>query len=213
MAENKKSFLLYVDQIGLFEELPDDKAGQLIKHIFRYVNDKNPETDDLIIKIAFEPIKRQLKRDLEKYEQIRERNRENARKRWDAQKSVTVQKDATVCDRIPNNTKNADKDNDNVNDNVNDINKRKQVFKTLINKILESERIKYRNNKQDIIDFFEYWTEHGMKDKKMRFEKEKSFGIARRLDTWFTNKEKFNNKKTHLQKDQSDFTKQDKGWN
>ena len=33
-------------------------------------------------------------------------------------------------------------------------------------------------------DFFQYWTEHGEKDKKMRFEKEKSFGISRRLSTW-----------------------------
>jgi len=33
-------------------------------------------------------------------------------------------------------------------------------------------------------DFFQYWTEHGERDKKMRFEKEKSFGISRRLSTW-----------------------------
>lgn len=37
-------------------------------------------------------------------------------------------------------------------------------------------------------DFFEYWTEHGENDRKMRFEKEKSFGIKRRLATWNKNK-------------------------
>jgi hypothetical protein len=32
--------------------------------------------------------------------------------------------------------------------------------------------------------FYDYWTEHGEKDKKMRFEKEKSFGLSRRLANW-----------------------------
>lgn len=41
-------------------------------------------------------------------------------------------------------------------------------------------------------DFYYYWTEHGDNDKKMRFEKEKSFGIKRRLVTWAKNQEKFN---------------------
>ena len=73
MAENKKGFVLYCDIIHTFENLEDDEAGRLIKHILNYVNDKNPQTDDKIVKIAFEPIKQQLKRDLQKYEQVRER--------------------------------------------------------------------------------------------------------------------------------------------
>lgn len=68
MAENKKSFVLYTDLIHTFEELSDKEAGRLVKHLFRYVNDQNPECEDKIVKIAFEPIKRQLKRDLVKYE-------------------------------------------------------------------------------------------------------------------------------------------------
>jgi hypothetical protein len=67
MAEGKNSFVLYADYIGTFEELTDDEAGKLIKHLFRYVNDENPVTDDKLIKIAFEPIKQQLKRDLQKW--------------------------------------------------------------------------------------------------------------------------------------------------
>lgn len=80
MAEDKNSFLLYCDTIHSVEQLTDVKAGQLFKHILRYVNDLNPETDDLILKLAFEPIKQQLKRDLKKYERIIERNRENGKK-------------------------------------------------------------------------------------------------------------------------------------
>lgn len=76
MAENKKSFLLYVDQISLFETLTDEEAGKLIKHIFRYVNDLNPEIPDRITQIGFEPIKYQLKRDLIKYKEKIEQSSE-----------------------------------------------------------------------------------------------------------------------------------------
>lgn len=70
MADNKKSFIAYVDWIDTFEALPDDKAGQLIKHIFAYVNDENPESNDVLINAVFANIKQQLKRDLRKWESI-----------------------------------------------------------------------------------------------------------------------------------------------
>ncbi len=107
MAKDKKSFLLYADLIHTIEKLNDEQAGKLFKHVLRYVNDQHPESDQFT-EVVFEPIKQTLKRDLEKYEGIRQRNSENAKKRWDA----------TACDRIPNMpalTKNAD--NDSVNDN------------------------------------------------------------------------------------------------
>jgi len=68
MANNKKGFVLYADQKELFDQLSDEKAGQLIKHIFEYVNDDNPVSDDLFLNLAFTPIKQQLKRDLQKWE-------------------------------------------------------------------------------------------------------------------------------------------------
>jgi hypothetical protein len=67
MAENKKGFILYCDLIHTVEQLPNEKAGELFKHILRYVNDLNPQTDDLVTKITFEPIRQQLKRDLTKW--------------------------------------------------------------------------------------------------------------------------------------------------
>jgi len=68
MAKDKTSFILYSDYKEHFEILPDDIAGKLIKHIFRYVNDGNPESQDLILNVAFNPIKQHLKRDLKKFE-------------------------------------------------------------------------------------------------------------------------------------------------
>lgn len=110
MAENKKSFLLYCDLIHTVEKMPDDKAGQLLKHLLRYTNDLNPETDDLIVQLAFEPIKQQLKRDLKKFKSKCDKNRENILKRWN-------KKDTNVYERIPADTKNTDSDNDTDNDN------------------------------------------------------------------------------------------------
>lgn len=67
MAEDKKSFVAYADWKNVFELLDDAEAGKLIKHLLRYVNDENPELDDRMLKIIFEPIKMQLKRDLVKW--------------------------------------------------------------------------------------------------------------------------------------------------
>lgn len=69
MAENKKSFILYSDTLSMVEKLPNEKAGELFKMILEYVNDKQPQTDDLLLQIAFEPIKLQLKRDLRHWEE------------------------------------------------------------------------------------------------------------------------------------------------
>lgn len=109
MAENKKSFLLYCDLIHTVKKMPKEKAGELFMHILEYVNDLEPNTDDLIIQLTFEPIRQSLKRDLEKYERIRLKNKENADKRWN-------KNNTTECDRIQPNAKNADNDNDNVSD-------------------------------------------------------------------------------------------------
>jgi uncharacterized phage protein (TIGR02220 family) len=110
MAKDKKSFILYVDQKDLFNKLPDEIAGKLIKHIYSYVSDENPESEDLIVNIAFEPIKQQLKRDLKLFEEKRIKRSEaglaGANKRW--------QEMANDSKRINSIAKMA------VNDNVND---------------------------------------------------------------------------------------------
>jgi len=71
MAKDKKTFVAYTDWIDTFEELSNDDAGKLIKHLLRYVNDLNPEPPDILIKMCFIPIKQQLKRDLKRWEEIK----------------------------------------------------------------------------------------------------------------------------------------------
>jgi hypothetical protein len=113
MAKNKKSFILYCDQQGVFNKLPDEIAGKLIKHIFAYVNDENPPCDDLLLSIAFEPIKTQLKRDLVKYEDYIEKQSVNGSKGGRPKKANETQKTQAFFQE----PKKAD--NDNVTDNVN----------------------------------------------------------------------------------------------
>jgi len=71
MADNKKGFVLYADQRSIVDMLPNEKAGELLKHIFAYVNDENPISPDTLVNLAFEPIKLQLKRDLKRWEDTR----------------------------------------------------------------------------------------------------------------------------------------------
>jgi len=78
--EGKKSFVLYTDQREVFDELSDQDAGRLIKHIFSYVNDENPITEDLLLKVAFLPIKTQLKRDLKMWDEKKQQRAEAGRK-------------------------------------------------------------------------------------------------------------------------------------
>lgn len=86
MADNKKSFLLYCDLIHTVQKLSDDQAGKLFKHVLEYVNDLHPKTEDLLTQVCFEPIKQNLKRDLQKYEAIRKKKSEAGKKgmakRW-----------------------------------------------------------------------------------------------------------------------------------
>ena len=130
MAEQKKGFVLYADIIKTVSKLTNEKAGELFKHLLLYVNDENPQTEDLLIEIAFEPIKQQLKRDLEKWEKIRIKRSEAGQKSAEARKSKgtkstsveSVEQDSTNPTVSVNDNVNVTV---NVNDKVKDINKEK----------------------------------------------------------------------------------------
>ena len=177
MAENKKSFILYCDIIHTIEKLDDVDAGKLFKHVLRYVNDMNPETDHLITEIAFEPIKQQLKRDLVKYVNLCERNKINSKNAGRPKKSSGLIGNPKKSSGLIGLQKESKK-SDNDNDNENDILKRKNILKKKLDEYVQE------YGKQLIYDFFLYWSEHGDNDRKMRFEKERTFGIKARLNTW-----------------------------
>jgi hypothetical protein len=92
MATGKKSFVLYADIVHVFDDLPIEKKGELIQLILDYVNDRDPETSDLLLKTAFTPIKLQLKRDLKRWDEIKvkrsEAGKASANKRQQVSTSV-----------------------------------------------------------------------------------------------------------------------------
>jgi len=113
MAKDKKSFVAYCDWLETFEELTDEEAGKLVKHLFRYVNDKNPEAPDRLTKMCFIEFKRTLKRDLKKYEGYLEKQRENGKRGGRPKKP----KKPNPLNENPTEPKKADSVS--VNDNVN----------------------------------------------------------------------------------------------
>lgn len=169
MAENKPSFILYCDLIHTVEKMPDDKAGQLLKHLLKYVNDQNPETDDLIIQLTFEPIKQQLKRDLRSWEDtIKEKSNGGKLgnlKRWHPDlylqvinKEIDINEALIIAtNRIPSHTDNNQSDtiasvavNVTVNDNVID-NTMVDLEKKIIN-TPKQERLNL-----EIFSFNDFW--------------------------------------------------------
>jgi hypothetical protein len=80
MANGKKSFILYCDLIHEVDHLTDEEKGRLFQHLLEYVNDMNPVMDDRVILGSWKHIQRQLKRDLEKYEGIKQKRVEAGRK-------------------------------------------------------------------------------------------------------------------------------------
>jgi len=135
MAEGKKSFVLYSDYKNVIDKLPDEKAGQLLKLIFDYVNDKNPQVEnyDLLVQIAFEPIRLQLKRDLKKWEIYIDKQRDNGSKGGRPPKNPEVKKKTLKTQAFSEKPKKADTVTvtDNVTDNVNE----KKHCKVLLSEI------------------------------------------------------------------------------
>lgn len=91
MSNWKNSFILYKDLEPTIAKLSDEEAGKLFKHLLQYVNDKDPILDDRLLELVFEPIKQSLKRDLEKWDWIRNK-RSEAGKLWGIAKLANASK-------------------------------------------------------------------------------------------------------------------------
>jgi hypothetical protein len=150
MADNKNTIIVYRDWITTFESLTDEEAGKLIKHFFRYINDKNPDSPDRLTSLLFEPIKQSLKRDLKRYKAMCLKNSNNVKIRWN-------KKDTTVYDRIPTDTKHTDIDTD----NDTDTDKEKNIIPPPV--FLIAKYCKERNNGIDPEYFYDWYQTRGWK--------------------------------------------------
>tara|TARA_R110000868_G_scaffold100115_2_gene275304 strand:+ start:414 stop:1103 length:690 start_codon:yes stop_codon:yes gene_type:complete len=123
MAEGKKSFIAYSDWYGTFRALPDDIAGQLIKYIFSYVNDEEPQPhENYIVNALFEQVKATLKRDLNKWDKQREQRSEAGKKSAELRATKSNERSIPFNEKVRNPTVSV---NGNVNVSVKEINNKK----------------------------------------------------------------------------------------
>jgi hypothetical protein len=117
----KKSFLLHVDALTVLNELSNEQAGQLFKAIANFQNgtELNPFSDPgaFGLRMAFLPFKNQFARDVEKYNGIVERNKENGKKGGRPKKENETEKTQPVIEK----PKKAVNENDNVNVNEKEL--------------------------------------------------------------------------------------------
>ena len=100
------------------------------------------------------------------------------------------------------------------------INSRKADFKKSLLAIVENSETPHYEMEM-VKDFFEYWSEHGDNDRKMRYEKQTSYNISRRLATWFKRQNTFQKEKSSAEKETrvvgrqtlSTIEQNTKGWN
>jgi len=134
MATGKNKIVVYSDWIDSFENLTDEEAGQLIKHFFRFVNDKDPILEDRVLKASWIPIEKTLKRDLKKWSDTIEKRSLAGKASAEARKQIEHM--STHVESVEHNsTKSTVSVNDSVSVNVsdsvsvNDIKKeKKEIF-------------------------------------------------------------------------------------
>ena len=155
MADGKKSFVLYSDSKSIIDLLTNEQAGLLLKTLFSYVNDENPKIDNSIA-LVFEMIKLQLKRDLKKWEQIKEGRSIAGKASAEARKLAKIKeqnsKNSTNVDFVQQTSTNSTVSvNDSVSVNVS-VNEKRNIplslesdfskFWTLYNKKVDSKKCK-----------------------------------------------------------------------
>lgn len=206
MAENKKSFILYADLIHTVRKMPKDKAGELFLTILSYVNDEDPGIDDLLVEVAFEPVKQQLKRDLKRWEDYRGKQSLNGKKGGrpakpsDPEPYAETQNNPSLLDESQKSLN----VNVNVNANVTDTVSNNlfvdngAIAPTKIKSVTtltDREKGFYNSLKtysgtypaEMLRAFYDYWREPNKSKTKMRFEIEKTWDLNLRLQKWAKN--------------------------
>lgn len=157
--------------------LPDELAGKLLKHIYAYVNDENPVSDNQLVNLAFEPIKLQLKRDLVKWSETRESRSKAGKASAEArrnkpQHNSTILTHVDFVQQTPTNSTVNVNDNVNVNVTVNDnVSVKDKFIKPTLDEFMEcfkdickSDNLKFSDYQFSVKAKYESWVDNGWKD-------------------------------------------------
>jgi len=157
--QNKKSFILYLDQLNILDDLEDDEAGKLFKTIAHFIHTGEDLPMDKIIKIAYLPIRQSLKRDLEKWRNQLQANRENGKLGGRPKKPKGKKKNPINPSGCLDNPINPVNVNVNVNDNV-IVNVKKQYKEFVADELkfikITEEEYKKLSSKYSISDITNY---------------------------------------------------------
>lgn len=205
MSDTKKSFVAYTDWKSIFNMLDDVEAGKLVKHLFSFVSGENVELDDRMLKIVFEPIKLQINRDLDKYEQVKERRAEAGRKgglRSGETRKQSEANEANASDAKQNEANEAVTDTVTGNGNETGTDNATVTSKK---DLMEERKLKFASTLEPyqkiyprpmLNDFYKYWGEPNKSHTKFKQELEKTWDLERRLETWSRNDKDFKNGKS-----------------
>lgn len=102
MSQQKKSFILYLDQSELFGKLTNEQAGKLIKHAFSFADGGDESHEDLIVDLAFTSIKQAMNRDTEKWQAQKDQRSAAGKKSAEARaaKANEEQRGPTVVESV-----------------------------------------------------------------------------------------------------------------
>lgn len=164
----RENMLIYRSFYEAIKDLPLEEQAQVWNAIFELGLNQNEVQLSGIASTIFKLVKPQIEANIRRFQNGKAPKKQNESKQ-----------EADVSKTVANNN-----NNNNLNKNLT-ITQRKEKFYNEVAKFIK----KYP--KEMLRDFFEYWTEHAESDKKLRFEKEKTFGIERRLKTWESNQNKF----------------------
>lgn len=96
----KRNFLIEKSWGTMFGSLPDEKAGQLIKAMYRYESGEDVEIEDPVLLAVFDMVKEKMDEHARSYEAECEKRRDNVNKRWGKQErtseSASMQSDTNV---------------------------------------------------------------------------------------------------------------------
>lgn len=95
--------------------------------------------------------------------------------------------------------------NTSINTSINSLKEREATFYEKVLSYYKEGII----SRKDAREFFNYWTEVNPKGRKMRFEKEKTWDLKRRIDRWLLNKGKWEKEKSPSKKEKTAFTLED----
>lgn len=115
------TFVLYCDWEDIITDLTDEEVGQLFKAVFAYVNHDTVENFNgrTGLGVAYKTIRKQIDVNRKKYEQVVEKRKKAALKRWEKQNADMQMHDLHIQNDAKNANANFAMHNVNVNDNGN----------------------------------------------------------------------------------------------